>query len=111
LRFLKNHPNLPQKNQTTEIKSVNQLVRFNHKERIENTKEIEMQILIRTIRVFGFRGLQNIELELEEITVLTGMNNSGKTSILKALQIALGNKQFISQDDFHIPIKVPQIVS
>jgi putative ATP-dependent endonuclease of OLD family len=105
LRFLKNHPNLPQKNQTTEIKSVNQLVRFNHKERIENTKEIEMRILIRTIRVFGFRGLQNIELELEEITVLTGMNNSGKTSILKALQIALGNKQFISQDDFHISDK------
>jgi putative ATP-dependent endonuclease of OLD family len=30
------------------------------------------------------------------------MNNTGKTSFLKALQIALGNRQFISQDDFFI---------
>ncbi|MFH1096889.1 MAG: AAA family ATPase [Candidatus Desantisbacteria bacterium] len=61
-----------------------------------------MSILIKTVRVFGFRGLQNIEVELEPLTVLTGINNSGKTSFLKALQIALGNSQFISQDDFYI---------
>lgn len=30
------------------------------------------------------------------------MNNSGKTSFLKALQIALGNRQFITHDDFYI---------
>ncbi len=30
------------------------------------------------------------------------MNNSGKTSFLKALQLALGNRQFLSQDDFYI---------
>ncbi|MDD5276885.1 MAG: AAA family ATPase [Methylovulum sp.] len=61
-----------------------------------------MDILIKTVRVAGFRGLQNIEVELEETTVLTGMNNSGKTSFLKALQIALGNRQFLSPDDFYI---------
>lgn len=61
-----------------------------------------MSILIKTVRVFGLRGLQNIEVELEPLTVLTGMNNSGKTSFLKALQIALGNSQFISQDDFYV---------
>lgn len=61
-----------------------------------------MTILIKTIRVFGFRGLQNIEVDLERITVLTGMNNTGKTSFLKAIQIALGNRQFISSDDFYI---------
>jgi putative ATP-dependent endonuclease of OLD family len=61
-----------------------------------------MNILINTIRVSGFRGLENIEMDFEPITVLTGTNNSGKTSLLKALQISLGNKQFISQDDFHI---------
>jgi putative ATP-dependent endonuclease of OLD family len=59
-------------------------------------------VLIKTVRIYGFRGLQNIELELEQITVLTGMNNTGKTSFLKALQLALGNSQFISQDDFFI---------
>ena len=60
-----------------------------------------MSILIDKIRVFGLRGLQNIEVNLEPVTVLTGMNNTGKTSLLKAMQIALGNRQFITQDDFY----------
>lgn len=61
-----------------------------------------MSILIKIVRVAGFRGLENIEVELEKTTVLTGMNNTGKTSFLKALQIALGSRQFITQDDFFI---------
>ena len=61
-----------------------------------------MSILIRTVRIAGFRGLENIEVTLEQTTILTGMNNTGKTSFLKALQLALGNRQFISQDDFFI---------
>ena len=61
-----------------------------------------MSILIKTVRISGFRGLQNIEVALEQTTVLTGMNNTGKTSFLKALQLALGSRQFISQDDFFI---------
>jgi putative ATP-dependent endonuclease of OLD family len=61
-----------------------------------------MSILIKTVRIAGFRALENIELQLERTTVLTGMNNTGKTSFLKALQIALGNRQFISQDDFFV---------
>jgi len=61
-----------------------------------------MSILIKTVRIRGFRGLENFEIGLEQTTVLTGMNNTGKTSFLKALQIALGNRQLISQDDFFI---------
>lgn len=61
-----------------------------------------MSILIETVRVSGLRGLQNIEVKLEPVTVVTGMNNAGKTSFLKAIQIALGNRQFISQDDFYV---------
>jgi len=61
-----------------------------------------MSILIKTVRIAGFRGLKNIEVELEQTSVLTGMNNSGKTSFLKALQLALGNRLFLSQDDFYI---------
>jgi putative ATP-dependent endonuclease of OLD family len=59
-------------------------------------------ILIKTVRINGFRGLKNIEVELEQTTVLTGMNNAGKTSFLKALQIVFGNRHFITQDDFFI---------
>jgi len=61
-----------------------------------------LSILIKTIRIAGFRGLENISVELEKTTILTGMNNTGKTSFLKALQLALGNRQFISQDDYFI---------
>lgn len=61
-----------------------------------------MSILIKTVRIVGFRGLKNIEIQLEKTTVLTGMNNSGKTSFLKALQLTLGNRLFLSQDDFYI---------
>lgn len=61
-----------------------------------------MSILITNVRVAGFRGLENVEVKLERTTILTGMNNVGKTSFLKALQVALGNRQFISQDDFFI---------
>ncbi len=61
-----------------------------------------MGILIKQVRIKGFRGLQNVEVDLEKITVLTGMNNAGKTSFLKALQIVFGNRQFISQEDFNI---------
>ena len=61
-----------------------------------------MSILIKTVRIAGFRGLENIEVTLEQTTILTGMNNTGKTSFLKALQLALGNRQFVSQDDFFI---------
>ena len=61
-----------------------------------------MSILIKTVRISGFRGLENIEVSLEHTTVLTGMNNTGKTSFLKAMQLALGSRQFVSQDDFFI---------
>lgn len=61
-----------------------------------------MSILIKTVRISGFRGLENIEVPLEKTTVLTGMNNTGKTSFLKALQLSLGSRQFVSQDDFFI---------
>lgn len=59
-------------------------------------------VLIKTVRVNGFRGLKNIEIDLEPTTVLTGMNNAGKTSLLKALQVVFGNRQFLSFDDFYI---------
>jgi len=61
-----------------------------------------MNILIETTRIFGFRGLNNVEIDLQPTTVLTGINNSGKTSFLKALQIVFGNSQFITHDDFYI---------
>ena len=59
-------------------------------------------ILIDRIRVSGFRGLDAFEMSLQKTTVLTGTNNVGKTSILKALQLALGSRSFLSIDDLHL---------
>lgn len=59
-------------------------------------------ILIDRIRISGFRGIKDLEISLKQTTVLTGMNNTGKTSVIKALQLAIGNRSFLSLDDFHI---------
>lgn len=59
-------------------------------------------ILIDKIRIDGFRGLRNFNMDLKSTTVLTGMNNVGKTSILKALQLALGSRYNITIEDFNI---------
>ena len=60
-------------------------------------------IQIDSIRIAGFRGIQNMEMTLSRVTILTGPNNSGKTSVLKALQLALGNYgQYLSEEDFFI---------
>lgn len=62
-------------------------------------------IKLSEVRITGFRGLKDISLSLENKTVLTGCNNVGKTSILKALQLALGNTSFLSQEDFFVDEK------
>ena len=41
-------------------------------------------------------------MDLKSTTVLSGMNNVGKTSILKALQLALGSRYIITLEDFNI---------
>ena len=59
-------------------------------------------ILIDQIRIDGFRGLKDFKMSLSETTILTGMNNVGKTSVLKALQLLFGNGAFLSVEDLHI---------
>ena len=62
-----------------------------------------MNILIDTVRVAGFRGIKSLEISLSRVTVLIGTNNSGKTSLLKALHLALGDySRQLSEEDFHI---------
>lgn len=62
-----------------------------------------MSILIDNIRIAGFRGIKNIEMSFPRVTVLIGANNSGKTSVLKAMQLALGDySRYIAEEDFYI---------
>ncbi len=62
-----------------------------------------MSIQIDIVRICGFRGISNIEIALPRVTVLLGQNNSGKTSVIKALQLAIGDySRYLSDEDFHI---------
>jgi len=60
-----------------------------------------MGIQLKQLRVHGFRGLDNLEIDFEPTTVLVGTNNAGKTTVLKSLQLALSNSFQITDDDFH----------
>lgn len=65
-----------------------------------------MSILIKRVRIENFRSLKNVEVELDRMTILVGVNNAGKTSFLKALSLALGNEhRFLSKDDLFIDNK------
>lgn len=62
-----------------------------------------MSIQIDVVRICGFRGISNIEITLPRVTVLLGQNNAGKTSVIKALQLAIGDySRYLSDEDFHI---------
>lgn len=60
-------------------------------------------IRIDKVRIHGFRGIDNVEIALNNTTVLIGQHNSGKTSIIKALHLALGDyMKYLSKEDFHL---------
>jgi putative ATP-dependent endonuclease of the OLD family len=62
-----------------------------------------MGILIEKVRVKNFRSLKSVEVTLTPLTLLVGSNNSGKTSFLKALNLALGiEKRNVTLDDLFI---------
>ncbi|WP_201288039.1 ATP-dependent nuclease [Psychromonas sp. L1A2] len=62
-----------------------------------------MAILINEVRISGFRGIANLEMSLPKVAVLIGQNNAGKTSIIKALQLSLGDySRHLTDEDFYI---------
>lgn len=60
-------------------------------------------VRVDTVRISNFRSLRNIEATLGDTCLILGMNNSGKTSFLRALHLALSSdRRLISADDFHV---------
>ena len=57
------------------------------------------------VRVRNFRSLMQVDVKLDDLTVLIGENNSGKTSFLEALHIAIGlGRRNILRDDVYLAL-------
>lgn len=55
------------------------------------------------VRVSNFRSLVNVVVELDDLTVLVGANNAGKTSFLDAMYAAIGaGRKTLGQEDVHV---------
>lgn len=60
-------------------------------------------VRITEVRVSNFRSLINVAVELDDLTVLVGANNAGKTSFLDAMYAAIGaGRKTLGQDDIHV---------
>jgi putative ATP-dependent endonuclease of OLD family len=62
---------------------------------------------LRHVSIRDFRGIQTLELDIDDTTVLVGENNSGKTAVLDALRMCLrelGPRRRVVFDafDFHL---------
>ncbi|MBF0631270.1 MAG: AAA family ATPase [Magnetococcales bacterium] len=63
----------------------------------------ECGVKIVQVRVSNFRSLENIEVDLDDLTLLIGANNSGKTSFLDALHAAIGvGRRVLMKEDIHL---------
>lgn len=63
---------------------------------------------LRRLEIQNFRGITNLNLAIDDTTVLIGENNTGKTAILDALRFALRNIKTrrgcaFDEYDFHLP--------
>lgn len=61
------------------------------------------KILIEKVRIKNFRALREVEVSLEELSLLVGANNAGKTTFLRALNAVLGaSRSVLNKDDLFI---------
>lgn len=56
--------------------------------------------MIETITIERFKNIYKIELPLDNINILVGANNAGKSSILQSIQFAVSIAQTTSLDEF-----------
>lgn len=61
-----------------------------------------MGILVSEIRIRNFRSIKSIDIFLDDIAILIGQNNVGKTSVLSAINLAFGGIKYCSSEDIYI---------
>ena len=62
-------------------------------------------MLLKDIKIRNFRGIDSLEIPLDKVTVLIGENNTGKSTILAALQMVL-LRGFASRRDARLDTRV-----
>lgn len=57
------------------------------------------------VRISNFRSLRDVVVPLDNLTVLVGANNAGKTSFLDAIYAAIGaGRRLLGKEDIHLPV-------
>ncbi|EOV8962018.1 AAA family ATPase [Cronobacter turicensis] len=57
------------------------------------------KLLSLTIKNIGCIGEKPVKISLDKVVCLVGKNNSGKTTVLRAYELARGDEAFISSRD------------
>ncbi|WP_037290875.1 ATP-dependent nuclease [Saccharibacillus sacchari] len=65
-----------------------------------------MSILVSDLYINNFRSLKNISLKLDKYTVIVGKNNSGKSNIIQAINLAFDFSS-VFRDDIYISADEP----
>lgn len=61
-----------------------------------------MAILLSEIRIRNFRSVKSVNLEIKDFSLLIGQNNVGKTSLLSAINLALGGLRYGNSEDIYV---------
>jgi energy-coupling factor transporter ATP-binding protein EcfA2 len=56
-------------------------------------------IFLKNIQIDGFKGIKHLSCNLEDLTLLTGLNNSGKTTLLQAVHLLIDSLSYIPFDE------------
>ena len=60
-------------------------------------------IKITEVRIRNFRSLENVNVKLDNFTVIVGENNSGKSNFIDAISFAIGfNRPRFGENDIYI---------
>lgn len=70
-------------------------------------------MFLQQVEITNFRGIKNLRIVFDDVTVLIGENNTGKTTILDALQLCLSRSLtrkggIFTEYDYHLPDKDSQ---
>lgn len=61
-----------------------------------------MGIQLTQIRISNYRSIENCEISFENMNLIIGQNNVGKSNVLRAISIALNSSSNVSEKDIHV---------